>query len=176
MRLELVASFPGHSRLQFSITCSMHKRRGKAWEIRVTYVTSGRQCPIVVTHKLCDYQPRSMNCIDAVFQTLPPQVLGRDITGRTSRLCRAMPPSRLPSCLHGVPDIMHSQAFPLWPFLHTASDQNWRQEWSRNEAIELVHIHVHIVEAGLSLSLYLMANGMRLLHSLWMTDVTFNSV
>ena len=143
MRLELVASFPGHSHLQFLIACSMHKRRGKAWEIIVTCVTSGRQCPIVVTHKLCDYQPQFMNCIDTVFQTLPSQVLGQDITGRTSRFFVS---SRLPSCLHGVPNIMHSQAFPLWPFLHTASDQNWRQEWSRNEAIELVHIHVQLLK------------------------------
>ena len=31
MDVEL-ASFPGHSHLQFLITCSMQKRRGKAWE------------------------------------------------------------------------------------------------------------------------------------------------
>ena len=44
--------------------------------------------PDEVTHKLCIDQPRvyqTMSCIDAVFRMLQSQVLGQDITGRTSR-------------------------------------------------------------------------------------------
>ena len=46
----LIASFPGRSRLQFLITCSMQKWRGKAWEKESLGMTSGRHvgghCPI----------------------------------------------------------------------------------------------------------------------------------
>ena len=43
--------------------------------------------PDEVTHKLCVDQPRvyqTTSCIDAVFRMLQSQVLGQDITGRTS--------------------------------------------------------------------------------------------
>ena len=42
--------------------------------------------PFVITHKLCDDQPRlyrTTNYIDTVFQMLPSQVLGQDTTRRT---------------------------------------------------------------------------------------------
>ena len=67
-----IASFPDCSCLQFLITCSMQKWRGKAWEKRVMYMMSGRhegghegsrheaikgQCLTVVTHKPCIDQP-----------------------------------------------------------------------------------------------------------------------
>ena len=38
-----IASFPGRSHLQYLTAYSMHIRRGKAWEISLRAVTSGRQ-------------------------------------------------------------------------------------------------------------------------------------
>ena len=38
-----LASFPGHSHLQYLIAYSMQIRRGKAWEISSRAVVSGRQ-------------------------------------------------------------------------------------------------------------------------------------
>jgi len=38
-----LASFPGHSHLQYLIAYSMQIRRGKAWEISSRAVMSGRQ-------------------------------------------------------------------------------------------------------------------------------------
>ena len=88
-------------------------------------MTSGRReggrCPIVVTHKLCVDQPRvyqTTSCIDAVFRMLQSQVLGQDITGRTSRFFVGhRPPSRLPSRL---PDVTHVTLSPRPspPFLY----------------------------------------------------------
>ena len=115
--------------------------------------------PDEVTHKLCVDQPRvyqTTSCIDAVFRMLQSQVLGQDITGRTSRFFVGhRPPSRLPSRL---PDVTHVTLSPRPspPFLYckrsklepgtawergyrfyTASDQNWSREWPGNEATSL---------------------------------------
>ena len=75
-----LASFPGRFYLQFLITCSMQKRRGKAWEKDSHAWCAGRhegRCETIelnfVTHKPCIGQPqiyRITSCIDAVFQTL----------------------------------------------------------------------------------------------------------
>ena len=88
---SLLASFPGRSRLQFLIASSI-KTEGEGLGERVTCVMSGRReggrCPIVVIHKLCVDQPRvyhTTSCIDAGFRMLQSQVLGQDITRRTSR-------------------------------------------------------------------------------------------
>ena len=114
-------------------------------------MTSGRcerQCPIIVTHKLCVDQPRvyrTTNCIDAVFQTLQSQVLGQDTYYKKDLkiLCRTPPPSHLPSHL---PDVTHardsfSQAFPLC-FCILQAIQNWRQKWPGNEASPPMSLHV----------------------------------
>ena len=68
----------------------------------VRYIVDVRgRCPIVVTLKLCDDQPRvygTASCIDTVFQTLPSEVLGQDIMNRTSRFFVGHhPPSTLMS-------------------------------------------------------------------------------
>ena len=113
-------SLPGSSfdRLQY-------KNGGEGLGERVTCVTSGRReggrCLIVVIHKLCVDQPRvyhTTSCIDAVFQMLQSQVLGQDITRRTSRFFVGhRPPSRLPSRL---PDVTHVTLSPRPspPFLY----------------------------------------------------------
>ena len=81
----------------------------------------GGRCPIVVIHKLCVDQPRvyhTTSCIDAVFRMLQSQVLGQDITRRTSRFFVGhRPPSRLPSRL---PDVTHVTLSPRPspPFLY----------------------------------------------------------
>ena len=41
--IDNLASFPGHSHLQYLIACSMQIWRGKAWEIWSHAMTSGRQ-------------------------------------------------------------------------------------------------------------------------------------
>jgi len=43
MCVNILASFPGHSYLQYLIAYSMQIWRGKAWEIWSCEVTSGRQ-------------------------------------------------------------------------------------------------------------------------------------
>ena len=98
--------------LQFLITCSMLKRRGKAWKNESCAWHQVDMRGVVpdcfVTHKPCIDQPRIyriMSCNNAVFQTLQ---CGQDITRRTSRffvghICPP-PPSCLPSRL---PDVMH---------------------------------------------------------------------
>ena len=97
----------------------------------------GARSAIVVTHKLCVDQPQvyqTTSCIDTVFRMLQSQVLGQDITGRTSRFFVGhRPPSRLPSRL---PDVTHVTLSPR-PSLrfYTASDQNWSRERPGNEAI-----------------------------------------
>jgi len=63
-----IASFPGHSHLQYLIAYSMQIQRGKAWEIRSRAVTSGRQMvdtwgavPTVVIPVSCRTVPGAVN-------------------------------------------------------------------------------------------------------------------
>ena len=68
MRLGIVASFPGHSCLQFFIACSMHKKEGEGLGDRAMCVTSGRRCPIVVTHKICDESSKQQTVLTLSFE------------------------------------------------------------------------------------------------------------
>ena len=110
-----LASFPGRSRLQFLIACSIQKRGlGEG----VTCVTSGRhegRCEGAVPD-CCSSQSlhwsvyQTTSCTDASFRMLQSQVLGQDIIRRTLRFFVGHgPPSRLPSHL---PDITHVTLSP----------------------------------------------------------------
>ena len=157
-RLLSVASFAGSSRLQLLIACRCRNgggRSGRKSPVHDIRQMRERRCPIVVTHKLCIDQPQvnQTSCIDAVFLTLQSQVLGQDITRRTSRFFVGHhPPSRLPLCL---PDITHVTlpGLPL-PFLHTASDQKLEpgMAWERpgNEATVSEHM-VSMVQCSKSI-------------------------
>ena len=113
-------------------------------------MTSGRReggrCPIVVIHKLCVDQPRvyhTTSCIDAVFRMLQSQVLGQDITRRTSRFFVGhRPPSRLPSRL---PDVTHVTLSPRPspPFLYCKrSKLEPGTAWERGYAMRVNEIPV----------------------------------
>jgi len=98
-----IASFPGHSHLQYLIAYSMQIRRGKAWEFCSRAVTSGRQkvdtrgwCPTVVIF----VSPGAMNdgwywhCLTNALASIP----RTDSTTKGFQIpCRALPPVCLPS-------------------------------------------------------------------------------
>ena len=107
----------------------------------------GGRCPIVLIHKLCVDQPRvyhTTSCIDAVFRMLQSQVLGQDITRRTSRFFVGHgPPSRLPSRL---PDVTHVTLSPRPspPFLYCKRSKlepgtAWERGYARAETEQGPH-------------------------------------
>ena len=143
----IIALFPGCSRLQFLIICSMQTWRGKAWEIEscawrqvdVTGVVPNR-CN---SQTLSWYQPRvyqTTSCIDAVFRMLQSQVFGQDITRRTltffvgHHLPHIYPHVYLTSCMWlNLPGLS-----PL--LLRTASDQKLEVERPWNKANMSIHL------------------------------------
>ena len=147
--LSLLASFPGRShffdRLQYTI--NEEKKESHAW----CQVDVRGWCQIVVTHKLCVDQPLvywTTNCIDAVFRMLQSQVIGQDITRKTSRFFVGHHPPHVYSCLpdikhvtpgikHMIPDITHVTLSPTpspSAFAYCKWSK-WRWERPGNEAI-----------------------------------------
>ena len=110
------ASFPGHSYLQYLITCSMQIQRGKAWEIWLHGVSSGRRR------------------VDTRGEVLWPPALGLIVQDEI--LCPAPPPP-MSIFLSVTTDDQISQVFPL----HICILQEikyWNWERPGNEA-SLLH-------------------------------------